>query len=141
MWEVAEWVWEQGEHLTPSQHHLLTYLSMSSVYSTESSIGRQCQVMTHRSTQNQIAASLGMPKRTVRRALYELVEKRYVVYRPSHHPEGLSEIYVLWDETFDEMRKKHRMGLLTTQRKVSEKTQNTNNPILEREDNVVHVQF
>jgi DNA-binding MarR family transcriptional regulator len=108
--DVLEWVQEQAQFLTPTQHHVLFYLASNAFVTNANPENRKPgDVYSGRCALSKIAHRTGLSQRAVRYALDALQEAGYVVaeLQPGH---GKSKITVFWMEAADEMRAEFRSG-------------------------------
>lgn len=110
-WQVLEWALDQARYLTPTQHHLLLYLCVNAFYSPENPEGAWVgRVLSRRAEQTEIQYRTSLSRKTVYRALGDLQEHAYLIYKPGFG-NGYTEITIAWTEQFDELRDQIRAGV------------------------------
>ena len=109
--EVTEWGWRQADYLTPTQHHVLLYLSQNAFLTEDNPEGAmRGQVYRARTSMAAIRRGTGLSERTVRDALRALQDQAYVLSEMSPGY-GVSRIVVFWNEVADALREDFRAGV------------------------------
>lgn len=114
-WEVMAWALEQAQYMTPTQHHVLLYLSISSFYRSDNpENGEVGQVMRQSSYVSSISHGTGLKRDAIRQALVGLQVKGYL-QREVRQDRGIHGqqphlMYILWEKEADDHRKGMRDG-------------------------------